>query len=89
MNSKTLFYRFFGWSFFALVASLGIMNLIMVHAVPGMIYLLLSLIFLPPVNTFLSFRLGIRIPAAIKVILGIVIVWFTLGISDLAEIYGL
>lgn len=78
-----------GWVFFAIVLSLGIFNILLVHPVPGIVYLLLSLIFLPPLNNLLGSRLRISVSPAIKIILGIVIVWFTLGISDLAELYGL
>lgn len=86
-------YRIFsvvvGWIFFMVVLTLGIMNLILVHPVPGVVYVLLSLVFLPPFQSFIQTRLNFSIPIAVRIILGIIIVWFTLGMSDLAEMYGL
>lgn len=89
MKAKQIIFKVIGWIFSGLVISLGVLNFILVHPVPGLVYLLLSLVFLPPVNSFVKTRFGFRIPIALKILLGIVIVWFTLGISDLAEIYGL
>lgn len=89
MDKQLNFGNITGWLFFLVLLTLGILNLILVHPVPGIIYLFLSLIFIPPTNPFLQKKFGFSIPWALKVILGIVIVWFTLGISDLAEIFGL
>ena len=65
----------------------GVLNIILVHAVPGIFYLLLSLAYLP--NEFLKSKLGFAIPLVIKVILGFVVLWGTLAVGDLAEILGL
>ena len=56
---------------FALVLiALGIMNLVLVHAVPGKFYLLLSLFYLPLANNYVSRNFGLTIPTAAKFILG-------------------
>lgn len=89
MRRKQIFFEMIGWIFFGIVMSLGLLNLILVHPVPGMVYLLLSLVFLPPVSAYVESKFTLRIPATVKILLGIVIVWFTLGISDLAEMFGL
>lgn len=68
---------------------LGILNVLLVHPVPGTVYLLLSFVFFPPVNSILKRKFGFRIPLAVRIILFIVIIWFTLGVGDLAEMYGL
>ena len=78
-----------GWLFGLLLVTLGILNLLLVHPVPGLIYLFLALIFLPPISRAFEKHFRLYIPVALKIILGILILWFTLGISDLAEIYGL
>ena len=75
----------FGVAFFAL----GVLNMFLVHPVPGVFYLLLSLIYFPPANAVLKERLDFSIPLVVKVLLGLVVIWFTLGVSDLAEIFGL
>lgn len=89
MEAKFTFRKIFGWLFTLLIFTLGVMNLVLVHPVPGFAYMLLSLIFLPPLNSFLKERTGWAIPRAVQIVLGIIIIWFTLGISDLAEIIGL
>lgn len=67
----------------------GVLNAALVHPVPGVFYLLLSLVYLPATNTFLKKRFGFSIPLSIKIIVGLVILWATLAVGDLAEILGL
>jgi len=74
-----------GWLFGILVFTIGVLNLFLVHAVPGLAYLLLSLIYVPPVNNWLVRKVGFSIPLVVKIILGIIIIWFTLGVSDLGD----
>ena len=76
-----------GWLFGLILVIIGVMNLLLVHPVPGIAYLTFSLIYFPPVNEWLRAKFGFRIPSAVKIILGIFIMWFTLGVSDLAEMY--
>jgi hypothetical protein len=73
------------WLFGTLVFAIGVLNVFLVHPVPGVVYLLLSLIYMPPANAVLKKRLGLSIPLAVKIILGIFIIWFTLGVSDLGD----
>lgn len=68
---------------------LGIMNLIQVHPVPGIFYMLISGIFAPPLTTQLKYKTGWVIPFWIKIAIGLIILWGTLAVGDLAEIYGL
>jgi hypothetical protein len=68
-------------SFFAI----GLLNVFLVHPVPGIIYLLLSFLYFPPANSILRKRFGFSIPLVVKIILGIVIIMFTLGVSDLGD----
>ncbi len=89
MTNRISFFDLAGWLFGLLIFTIGILNLLLVHPVPGFAYLLVSLLFLPPVNAMLRTRLGFAIPMSVKVVLGIVIMWFTLGISDLADMYGI
>ncbi|WP_029034809.1 hypothetical protein [Salinimicrobium terrae] len=77
------------WLLGLIILTLGVLNLILIHPVPGLIYILLSLIFFPPVEKLFRHRLGFSIPFPILVVLAVIIFWFTLGVSDLAEMYGL
>ncbi len=64
----------------------GVLNLLWVHPVPGIGYLLLSFLYFPPANELLKRKTGISVPPLIKIILGIIMVMFTLGVSDLGDI---
>ena len=74
------------WILGTIVLAIGILNIFLVHPVPGIVCILLSISYLPPVNTILEKSSGIKIPAAIKIVFGILIIWFTLGVSDLGDI---
>ncbi|MGZ5245275.1 MAG: hypothetical protein ACXWD4_15245, partial [Bacteroidia bacterium] len=56
-----------------------------VHPVPGIVFLLLSSLYLPQVNDFSKKKFGFSIPLTATIILGIIIIWFTLGVSDLGD----
>ena len=75
-----------GWLFGLLVLGIGVANLLLVHPVPAIGYALASLVYLPPANALLRRRLGVAIHPLAKVALGIAIVMFTLGVSDLGDI---
>lgn len=85
MQNYVLTSRIGSWLFGAVVFIIGVLNLVLVHPVPGLIYLFLSLVYFPPANDFLKKATGLSIPVAVKIILGIFIIWFTLGISDLGD----
>jgi hypothetical protein len=67
----------------------GILNLILVHWVPGTFYLIISVVYLPQANHVLKKKFGFSISLAAKIIFGLVILWGTLAVGDLAEILGL
>jgi hypothetical protein len=74
-----------GWLLGLIVIAIGLLNLVWVHAVPGMFYLVLSMVYLPPANGWLQSRFGLHIPAFFKIALGLAIFFFTLGVSDLGD----
>jgi len=80
MKSKS-----FAWLFGLLLLGVGIANLLLVHPVPAVGYGLVSLVYLPPVSDALKDRFGVSIPTFVKVALAIVVVMFTLGVSDLGD----
>ena len=69
----------------AIVFLIGLMNLILVHPVPGIVFLLLSFLFFPGINDLLKSKLNVSIPFYVKIVLGILVIWFTLGVSDLGD----
>lgn len=66
--------------------TIGVLNLFLVHPVPGFAFILLSLLYLPQTNAACSKWFGFQIPLSFKFILFIVLIWFTLGVSDLGDI---
>ncbi|WP_266204716.1 hypothetical protein [Pontibacter kalidii] len=83
--SKPIIWAMSGWVFGLVVITVGILNLLLVHPVPGVAYLLISLIYLPPANLYVRKKLGFSLPAVVKIILGIILIMFTLGVSDLGD----
>lgn len=77
-----------GWIFGLIIFTLGLLNIFLVHPVPGLAYILVSMVFPPPVNIVIWEYTGFSIPFVLKVFLFLVIIWFTLGISDLGEMAG-
>ena len=73
------------WLFALVVLAIGVANLLLVHPVPAMGYAMVSLVYLPPARAFLKLRLGVSIHPVARIALGVVIVMFTLGVSDLGD----
>ncbi|MGY2134525.1 hypothetical protein ACW9KT_20020 [Hymenobacter sp. HD11105] len=74
------------WVFALVVFIVGVLNILLVHPVPGVVYLLFSLIYLPPAQAVLRQKLGVSIPWGVKIILALLIIQFTLGVSDLGDL---
>ncbi len=77
------------WTFGIVFIVIGLLNLFLIHPVPGAFYLLLSLVYIPQTNILVRKWFGFAIPLLVKIILGLVILWGTLAVGDLAEMYGL
>ncbi|WP_196778673.1 hypothetical protein [Cognatilysobacter tabacisoli] len=71
--------------FGTVVFAIGAANLWLVHPVPGAIGLVLSLVYVRPVRRALERTLRLRIPRVVRIALGVAVVWFTLGVSDLGD----
>jgi len=86
-DSKLKFWNPYSWFFYFIFFFIGILNMVLIHPVPGLIYLLISLIYLPPLTNFIKVKLGLAIPIILKVILATLVLWFTLGMSDLMQMF--
>ncbi len=89
MNNKSNVCKIINWIFGVAFIVIGVLNLFLVHPVPGIFYLLLSFLYFSPANTFLKKRFGFSIPIVVRIILGLAILWGTLAVGDLAEMFGL
>ncbi|WP_345160715.1 hypothetical protein [Pontibacter saemangeumensis] len=85
MNRELNAWQFSGWIFGLVVITIGLLNLFLVHPVPGIAYLLLSLVYLPPANAYIRKKWRFSVPLVVKILLGIVLIMFTLGVSDLGD----
>ena len=85
MDAKIISPNLFSWVFGALVFTIGFLNLFLVHPVPGIAYFFLSCFYFPPTNALFKQWFGFTMPVFVKVILGILIIMFTLGVSDLGD----
>ncbi|HLO39254.1 MAG TPA: hypothetical protein VK173_12210 [Lacibacter sp.] len=85
MQGKISLQNMISWFLGIAVFTIGVLNLVLIHPVPGIVGLLLSLLFFPPVNDLLTKKFGFAIPFAVKIVLALIIFWFTLGISDLGD----
>jgi len=85
MNNRPTVWSISGWIFGMVVLTVGILNMFLVHLVPGVAYLLLSFIYFPTSNAYIRKKFGFSIPLVVKIILGIFIIMFTLGVSDLGD----
>jgi len=87
MKNDSENWNLINWIFFTLFVSIGVLNIIFVHFVPGIIYILISFIYLSFTNTFIKKIFGFSIPIAMKIIIALIVLWFTLGVSDLMEMF--
>ncbi|AKD05009.1 hypothetical protein POKO110462_18685 [Pontibacter korlensis] len=85
MREKVIPLQMVGWILGIVVLAIGILNLFLVHPVPGVVFLLLSALYAPYTDTLLKVRFGFSIPLVVKIFLGLAIIWFTLGVSDLGD----
>ncbi len=78
--------RAISWGFAAVLLSIGLANLLLVHPVPAAGYGIAALAYVPPVGDWLDRRLGWSVHPVARLALAVVIVLFTLGVSDLGDI---
>ena len=73
-----------GWLFGLLAAAIGAINMLWGNDPEyGLFIFLLSLVFLPPANTFPKAKTGYRIHPILKILLGVFILWSALGVGEL------
>ncbi|WP_018479324.1 hypothetical protein [Pontibacter roseus] len=85
MKDNVMTLNITSWILGIVIFAIGVLNLVLVHPVPGLVFLILSLLYIPQTDAQLRGKLGFSIPLAIKIILGLVSIWFTLGVSDLGD----
>ena len=81
------FKNIFSWFLMLLFVLLGVLNLIYIHPIPGLFYLVLSLFYCPPLVYWLAHRVSFVVPYYFKVIVAFLILWATLAVGDLVEYF--
>ena len=74
------------WIFGIAVVTAGVFNMFLVHPVPGIAYLLLSFVYFPFANAYITQKFKFSIPLVVKIVLGLILFMFTFGVSDLGGI---
>ena len=84
MNNRRSVVNILGWLFGIAVLAAGFINIFWGNDQGfGLFLVLLSLVYFPPVNVILDQKLGFAIPLIVKILLGLFIVWASLGVGEL------
>ena len=90
MSSKLVIVNIAAWTFGIVVAAIGAVNMFWGNdPFFGVFLFLLSFVFYPPVNAILRKKFGFSIPLAVKIIVGVFIVWASLGVGELFDKVGM
>lgn len=88
MNNKSNLWNIISWIFGIVVFAIGVVNTFWGNdPVFGVFILLLSFVYFLPVNAILKKLTGFSIPkvGVVKIILGILILWASLGVGELFD----
>ena len=86
MNNGSQVLNTVNWLFAMTVFAIGVVNCFWGNDPGfGVFLLLLSLVYLPPLNAMLSEKTGLSIPAIAKIALGLFILWASLGVGELFD----
>jgi hypothetical protein len=86
MNTKPSVLNIMSWLFGIVVFASGALNTFWGNDPGfGVFLILLSFVYFPPANAFLQKRTGLTIPVLIKILLGLFIIWASLGVGELFD----
>jgi hypothetical protein len=86
MNNKSNVWNIISWLFGVAVFAIGIVNVFWGNDMGfGVFILLLSFVYFPPLTATLKEKAGFSIPGTVKFLLGIFIVWASLGVGELFD----
>jgi hypothetical protein len=84
MNANTKVFNIIGWIVGLLFSFIGIVNMFWGNdAIFGVFLFGLSLIFYPPLTSIIKKLSGINIPGYVKLIIGLLFLWMSLGVGEL------
>lgn len=86
MEARISIQQLAGWFFGLVFTAIGLINLFWGNDPGyGVFVVLLALIYFPPVTYFIQGITGFRIPVWSKVLLGVFIIWSSLGVGELFD----
>lgn len=86
VNEKQLVFTIIGWLFGLIVLAIGLINTFWGNDPEfGIFLVLLSFVYYPPVNILIKKMIGFSIPAVLKILLAIFIIWASLGVGELFD----
>ena len=86
VNNKSVVFNIIGWIFGFIVLAIGLINTFWGNDPGfGIFLILLSFVYYPPVNVLIKNMIGFSIPMFAKILLGLFIIWASLGVGELFE----
>ena len=86
IDLRSIISNIVGWLFGMAVLAVGLINSFWGNDTGfGIFLVLLSFVYYPPVNAMIKERFGFKIPVIAKVILGVFIIWASLGVGELFD----
>jgi hypothetical protein len=86
MNYTLNLWNVFGWCWSIPFFAIGVINTFWGgDAGYGIFIILLSLVFIPPVNTLIKHLTGLTIHPVLKVLVGLFIIWSAVGVGELFD----
>jgi hypothetical protein len=83
-EKQSIFFNTFSWIFSIIFLAIGIINTFWGNdAGYGVLIILLSFVFYPPVNGLIKEKLGFAIPVLLKIVIGLFIIWTAIGVGEL------
>ena len=84
LTKKSIFELIISWTFALVVFAVGLINLLWGNdGFFGVFLMLLSFVYMPPVDDFTRNRFGFSTPLVAKIVLAIFIIWASLGVGEL------
>ena len=87
MNAKSKTWDTLFWVIAIVFLLLGILNAIYIHHIPAIFYMLISFFYMPPLARLAKEKIGFGIPRIIKLLFALFILWATLAIGELMELF--
>ncbi|WP_115463027.1 hypothetical protein [Winogradskyella aurantiaca] len=80
-------WSFSSFLFFGFFLLIGLLNVWYVSVLFGVLYMLFALVYLPGFDTAVSRILHLNVPRGLKYLVALLVLWGTLAVGDLMELF--